>query len=225
MNQWLVALEWMAYAVAVSLVLAWILGIRRLTVTGEGATKIVVNTTALWLTALIIVPVCQISPFHLIWIYPLSLGVSMLFPRSFIPTIGRGVASLALLGLDQENLRNRHERYKEGMLEGIRATRRPASLGSRRSVNRDRDVPIPDIGEAEDMEVIELCVEPGEVIDMDDPLIVIESDEMFMEVPSPFSGWLRDLKVTPGDLVNAGDVIATIAVKSDGQASEGPGPV
>ena len=88
----------------------------------------------------------------------------------------------------------------------------------------ETDVVIPDIGEAEDVEVIELCVAPGDAIEVDDPLIVIESDKASMEVPSPFAGTLRDLKVGLGDVVNAGDVIATIAGQADRQASEAAGP-
>ena len=92
------------------------------------------------------------------------------------------------------------------------------------SAERETDVVIPDIGEAEDVEVIELCVAPGDAIEADDPLIVIESDKASMEVPSPFAGTLRDLKVVLGDVVNAGDVIATIAAQTDGHASEVAGP-
>ena len=80
---------------------------------------------------------------------------------------------------------------------------------------RETDVVIPDIGEAEDVEVIELCVAPGDAVDADDPLIVIESDKASMEVPSPFAGTLRDLRVVLGDVVNAGDVIATVLLRGD----------
>ena len=83
----------------------------------------------------------------------------------------------------------------------------------------ETDVVIPDIGEAEDVEVIELCVAPGDAVEVDDPLIVIESDKASMEVPSPFAGTLRDLKVVLGDVVNAGDVIATLAAGELGPAS------
>ena len=92
------------------------------------------------------------------------------------------------------------------------------------SAERETDVVIPDIGEAEDVEVIELCVAPGDAIEVDDPLIVIESDKASMEVPSPFAGTLRGLKVVLGDVVNAGDVIATIAAQADGHASQAAGP-
>ncbi len=91
-------------------------------------------------------------------------------------------------------------------------------------MEHETDVVIPDIGEAEDVEVIELCVAPGDTVAVDDPLIVIESDKASMEVPSPFAGTLHDLRVVLGDVVNAGDVIATIAAKADGLAGEAAEP-
>ena len=90
-----------------------------------------------------------------------------------------------------------------------------------KTAERETDVVIPDIGEAEDVEVIELCLGPGDDVEVDDPLIVIESDKASMEVPSPFAGTLRDLKVVLGDVVNAGDVIATILLRG-GSPSRSP---
>lgn len=93
------------------------------------------------------------------------------------------------------------------------------------SPEHQTDIVIPDIGEAEDVEVIELCVAPGDTVEVDDPLIVIESDKASMEVPSPFAGTLRDLKVVLGDEVNAGDVIATIATDAPTPAGDIAEPV
>ena len=93
------------------------------------------------------------------------------------------------------------------------------------SPEHETDIVIPDIGEAEDVEVIELCVAPGDTVEVDDPLIVIESDKASMEVPSPFAGTLRDLKVVLGDEVNAGDVIATIAADAPTPAGDIAEPV
>ena len=90
-----------------------------------------------------------------------------------------------------------------------------------KTAGHETDVVIPDIGEAEDVEVIELCVAPGDDVEVDDPLIVIESDKASMEVPSPFAGTLRELKVVLGDLVNAGDVIANILLRG-GPPSRSP---
>ncbi len=89
------------------------------------------------------------------------------------------------------------------------------------SAEHETDIVVPDIGEAEDVEVIELCVAPGDPVAADDPLIVIESDKASMEVPSPYAGTLRDLRVVLGDVVNAGDIIATILLRG-GSPSRSP---
>ena len=82
-----------------------------------------------------------------------------------------------------------------------------------------RDVAIPDIGDAEDVEVIEICVAPGEVVAENDALIVIESDKASMEVPAPFGGAIAEVLVALGDRVNAGDPV----VRVEGEAAqEGP---
>lgn len=69
------------------------------------------------------------------------------------------------------------------------------------------DVTIPDIGDAQDVEVIEICVVPGDEVAENDALIVIESDKASMEVPAPFTGTVDAVLVMLGDLVNAGDPI------------------
>lgn len=79
-----------------------------------------------------------------------------------------------------------------------------------------RDVAIPDIGDAEDVEVIEICVAPGEVVAENDALIVIESDKASMEVPAPFGGAIAEVLVALGDRVNAGDPV----VRVEGEAAQ-----
>lgn len=75
-------------------------------------------------------------------------------------------------------------------------------------------VVIPDIGDAKDVEVIEICVAIGERVAENDALIVIESDKASMEVPAPFEGTIADISLALGDVVNTGDSIATIEVEA-----------
>ena len=63
---------------------------------------------------------------------------------------------------------------------------------------------IPDLGEAEDVEVIEICVKPGDVINEEDPIIVLESDKAAMEIPTSLGGKVISIKVSIGDKVSAG---------------------
>ena len=79
------------------------------------------------------------------------------------------------------------------------------------------EVAIPDIGDAEDVEVIEICVSPGDDVAENDALIVIESDKASMEVPAPFAGAVAEILVAVGDRVNAGDAIARV----DGAVPQG----
>ena len=82
------------------------------------------------------------------------------------------------------------------------------------------EVAIPDIGDAEDVEVIEICVSAGDEVAADDALIVIESDKASMEVPAPFAGAVEEVLVALGDRVNAGDPIVRVA----GQAGDEEAP-
>ena len=59
----------------------------------------------------------------------------------------------------------------------------------------NREVTIPDIGDAEDVEVIEICVQPGDEVAENDALIVIESEKASMEVPAPFAGRVSEVLV------------------------------
>ena len=73
-----------------------------------------------------------------------------------------------------------------------------------------QEVRIPDIGDAEDVEVIEILAAVGAQISADDPLIVIESDKASMEVPATVAGKLLKIGVAIGDKVREGQVIAVV---------------
>ncbi len=71
---------------------------------------------------------------------------------------------------------------------------------------------VPDIGDDKDVPVIELLVKPGDVVKKDQGLVTLESAKATMEVPSPFDGVVRELKVKLGDALSAGSVVALIEV-------------
>jgi pyruvate dehydrogenase E2 component (dihydrolipoyllysine-residue acetyltransferase) len=84
-----------------------------------------------------------------------------------------------------------------------------------------QEVLIPDIGDAEDVEVIEILAATGATIALDDPLIVIESDKASMEVPATVAGKLLKISVSVGDKVHEGQVIAVVeAAESTSGASK-----
>ena len=63
---------------------------------------------------------------------------------------------------------------------------------------------IPDLGEAEDVEVIEICVKAGDQVDSEDPIIVLESDKAAMEIPASEVGKVISVEVSVGDTVSSG---------------------
>ena len=77
---------------------------------------------------------------------------------------------------------------------------------------------VPDLGDFENVEVIELLVKEGQEIAKDDPVITIESDKSSVEIPSTLSGTIDSIKVKVGDKVSKGDLILSI-LSSDNKTS------
>jgi pyruvate dehydrogenase E1 component len=73
-----------------------------------------------------------------------------------------------------------------------------------------QNIIIPDIGDFESVEVIEVLVKVGDQINKDDPIVTLESDKSSVEVPSPFSGKISELKVKIGDKVSKGSLLAKL---------------
>lgn len=73
------------------------------------------------------------------------------------------------------------------------------------------EVTLPDIGDFQDVEIIEVLVKAGDVVSKEDPLLTLESDKASMEIPSPQSGTVEEVKVALGDRINKGDLIVTLA--------------
>mgnify|MGYP006237337497 CR=1 FL=1 len=76
---------------------------------------------------------------------------------------------------------------------------------------------VPNIGEFKDVEVIEVLVNEGDIIEKNDPLITIESDKSSVEIPSLLSGKIQKLNVKIGDKVSEGSLIAIIAPDEEKQ--------
>jgi pyruvate dehydrogenase E2 component (dihydrolipoamide acetyltransferase) len=86
-------------------------------------------------------------------------------------------------------------------------------------VAKTKDVTLPDIGDFADVEIIEILVAPGDRIEPEQSLLTLESDKATMEIPAPFGGVVRQLRVAVGDKVNKDDLLLTI-----GDADEGDEP-
>uniref|UniRef100_UPI00158BA913 FAD-dependent oxidoreductase n=1 Tax=Burkholderia ambifaria TaxID=152480 RepID=UPI00158BA913 len=85
------------------------------------------------------------------------------------------------------------------------------------------EVKVPDIGDFSGVDVIEVNVKPGDVIEKEQTLITLESDKASMEVPSDVAGTVKEVKVKAGEKVSQGTVIAIVeAAASDAAPAKAP---
>lgn len=82
------------------------------------------------------------------------------------------------------------------------------------------NIVVPDIGESENVEIIEVLVSVGDQVSVDDSLMTLESDKASMEVPATAAGVIESLSISVGDTVNSGDVIGTMSTIASSTAEE-----
>ena len=78
----------------------------------------------------------------------------------------------------------------------------------------DQEIKVPNIGDFNDVEVIEVLVSEGQILKKNDALITIESDKSSVEIPSNFEGKVKSLKIKVGDKVSEGDLILILEITS-----------
>lgn len=108
---------------------------------------------------------------------------------------------------------------ESAVAEKPEAAQEPAASAPASSV---QDMPVPDIGGAEGVEVIEVYVAVGDMVAEGDSLIVLESDKASMEIPAPASGKLTAFTVNVGDKLSQGDVMGQVEVEGVAAAPEAP---
>ncbi|KVH06201.1 MULTISPECIES: dihydrolipoyl dehydrogenase [Burkholderia] len=90
------------------------------------------------------------------------------------------------------------------------------------------EVKVPDIGDFSGVDVIEVNVKPGDVIEKEQTLITLESDKASMEVPSDVAGTVKEVKVKAGEKVSQGTIIAIVEASAGAaapaKAPEAPKP-
>ena len=84
----------------------------------------------------------------------------------------------------------------------------------------ETEIKVPNIGDFKDVEIIEVLVSEGQILQKNDPVITIESDKSSVEIPSNFEGKIKSLKLKVGDKVSEGDLILIIENKSQTEKSE-----
>ncbi len=88
----------------------------------------------------------------------------------------------------------------------------PAAEKASAGGTRTEDVLVPDIGDFSDVPVIEVLVNAGDSVKEEDALVTLESDKATMDVPSPFAGTVKEVKVAVGNKVSQGSLILTLEV-------------
>ena len=81
------------------------------------------------------------------------------------------------------------------------------------------DIVVPDLGDFEDVEVIEVLVGAGDGVAREDGLVTLETDKAAMDVPAPEDGVVESLTVAVGDSVSSGDVIGKMTVSGEASSS------
>src|SRR5690554_6304369 len=97
-------------------------------------------------------------------------------------------------------------------------TRRTA----KETVMSEQEIKVPDLGGADEVEIIELLVSAGDSVEEEDPILTIETDKASVELPSPFAGKITKLTVKVGDKVKEGDVVGMIDAAGASSGSEAP---
>ena len=86
------------------------------------------------------------------------------------------------------------------------------------------EICVPDIGDFDEVDVVEILVTKGDRVELDDPLVSIESDKATMEIPSPAAGVVAELRVSEGDRVSEGSVLILLELDDESATAFESGP-
>ena len=84
------------------------------------------------------------------------------------------------------------------------------------------EVKVPDMGDFEDVEIIEVLVAVGDTVAKEDSLITVETDKATMEIPSSHAGTVKEVKVNVGNTVSKGDLVVVLEVSGAAVAEQAP---
>jgi pyruvate dehydrogenase E2 component (dihydrolipoamide acetyltransferase) len=84
----------------------------------------------------------------------------------------------------------------------------------------EQEIKVPDLGGADEVEVIEITVSAGDSVEAEDPILTVESDKASVELPSPGAGKITRITVKVGDKVKEGDVVGMMEASADGGGSD-----
>ncbi|KTC89059.1 dihydrolipoyllysine-residue acetyltransferase [Fluoribacter dumoffii] len=134
---------------------------------------------------------------------------------------------LILVATVEKNLENTKENAPQDLKKDEQESTKNKSIQTdtnqvspEKKSERVEEVKIPDIGGAAKVDVIEVMVKPGDQIEVDAPLITLESEKASMEIPSPVAGKVTQVSVKVGDKVSEGDLILVAVVESGSGAGQ-----
>lgn len=84
----------------------------------------------------------------------------------------------------------------------------------------EQEIKVPDLGGADEVEIIEIIVSEGDSVEEEDPILTVESDKASVELPAPAAGKITKITVKVGDKVKEGDVIGMLAASGDAGGSD-----
>jgi dihydrolipoamide dehydrogenase len=84
------------------------------------------------------------------------------------------------------------------------------------------EVTLPDIGDFEQVDIIEILVSPGDRVEAEDSIITLESDKATMDIPSPYNGTVKELLIKVGDKISMGSAILKLELDHGSKAEEKP---
>ncbi|ERS90200.1 dihydrolipoamide acetyltransferase [Marinobacter sp. C1S70] len=87
----------------------------------------------------------------------------------------------------------------------------------------EQEIKVPDLGGADEVEIIEIIVSEGDSVEEEDPILTVESDKASVELPAPAAGKITKITVKVGDKVKEGDVIGMLAASGDAGGSDDDG--
>ncbi|KEF30565.1 Dihydrolipoamide acetyltransferase component of pyruvate dehydrogenase complex [Marinobacter nitratireducens] len=88
----------------------------------------------------------------------------------------------------------------------------------------EQEIKVPDLGGADEVEVIEIIVSEGDSVAEEDPILTVESDKASVELPAPAAGKIAKITVKVGDKVREGDVVGVMAADGDAGSAEQSAP-
>ncbi|MFA0505429.1 pyruvate dehydrogenase complex dihydrolipoyllysine-residue acetyltransferase [Vibrio sp. 10N.222.54.B12] len=99
-----------------------------------------------------------------------------------------------------------------------------APVAAAPAASAEKEVNVPDIG-GDEVEVTEIMVAVGDTVEEEQSLITVEGDKASMEVPAPFAGTVKEIKIAAGDKVSTGSLIMTFVVAGTPVEGAAPAPV